>query len=69
MKQLRLPKGMLLYHGTDCEGVFAIPDGPCWFAFDRRTAKNWVGWSDLPPTGRERASVGFWRLKSPETFC
>jgi hypothetical protein len=52
MKQLRLAKGTVLYHGTDCDGDFGIPDGPCWFAFDRRTAKNWVDWSQKPPAGR-----------------
>jgi len=56
MNRLRISKGTILFHGTDCAGDFEIPDGPCWFAFNRSAAAQWVGWSDEPPQGRDKGA-------------
>lgn len=54
MDRTIIPKGTLLYHGTDCAGDFAIPDGPSWFTLGREDAVQWVGWSESLPQGRNR---------------
>jgi len=64
MNRIAIKKGTLLYHGTDCAGDFAIPDGPCWFALNQEDAVKWVGWSESLPEGRERGS---WRVLITET--
>jgi hypothetical protein len=65
MDSLRIPKGTSLYHGTDCEGDFVIPDGPSWFTFAHDEAARWAGWSESLPQGRKR---GLKRVLVTETI-
>lgn len=46
-----LPKGTMLYHGTNTAGDFEIPDGPAWFAPTFELSRQWVGWAS-PPSNR-----------------
>ena len=55
-----LPKGTLLFHGTNTAGKFTIPDGPAWFTLDHDSAKGWVGWggvADNRKPGQERVLI------------
>lgn len=59
-----LPAGTLLFHGSDCDGDFLIPDGPAWFAFTKPKAAEWAGWSESVPPGRSKGDKRVLALKS-----
>lgn len=50
-----LPAGTRLWHGTDSDGDFELPDGPCaWFTVNPEKAAGWAGWADTPMPGRSK---------------
>lgn len=50
-----LPKGTVLYHGTDSQEDFSLPTGDCvWFTLDPQKAKTWAGWASHPSRGPAR---------------
>lgn len=47
-----LSAATVVWHGTDCAGSLARPDGPLWVTEDRGRACQWARWKSQPADGR-----------------
>lgn len=54
LKKFVLPKGTVLFHGTDSMVEFTKPNVPAWFAELDVYAQQWAGWGSVPQGGERR---------------
>lgn len=44
-----MPAGTLLFHGSNANDHFEMPEGPAWFTLDNKAADFWSGWHQTDP--------------------
>lgn len=52
IRRVSIPKGTLLYHGTQAEDDFEDLDGPAWLSTSEATARRFVAWNGGEGTPR-----------------